>query len=75
MADLVLSNICKQFGNQVLFQDFSLKIEQGDFLSIMGESGTGKTTLLNIMGMLERPDSGTVSILGQKIRSFSLQRQ
>lgn len=66
MADLVLSNICKQFGNQVLFQDFSLKIDQGDFLSIMGESGTGKTTLLNIMGMLERPDSGTVSILGQK---------
>ena len=58
MADIILSNIHKKFGNKTLFRDFSLKIERGEFLAIMGESGAGKTTLLNMMGLLERPDSG-----------------
>ena len=60
MADIILSNICKRFGEKTLFENFSLKIERGEFLSIMGESGAGKTTLLNMMGLLDRPDSGTV---------------
>lgn len=58
MADIILSNICKKFGDKTLFKDFSLKIEEGEFLAIMGESGAGKTTLLNMMGLLDRPDSG-----------------
>ena len=59
MADIILSNISKRFGDKTLFENFSLKIEQGEFISIMGESGAGKTTLLNMMGLLDRPDSGT----------------
>ena len=51
MADIILSNICKRFGEKTLFENFSLKIERGEFLSIMGESGAGKTTLLNMMGL------------------------
>lgn len=66
MADIILSNICKRFGEKTLFENFSLKIERGEFLSIMGESGAGKTTLLNMMGLLDRPDSGTVVLCGQK---------
>lgn len=50
MADIILSNICKKFGDKTLFENFSLKIERGEFLAIMGESGAGKTTLLNMMG-------------------------
>ena len=71
MADIILSNICKRFGEKTLFEKFSLKIERGEFLSIMGESGAGKTTLLNMMGLLDRPDSGTVVLCGQKNPAFS----
>lgn len=71
MADIVLSNISKKYGDKTLFENFSLKIERGEFISIMGESGAGKTTLLNMMGMLDRPDSGAVVICGQKNPAFS----
>ena len=71
MADIILSNISKKFGDKTLFHNFSLKIESGEFIAIMGESGAGKTTLLNMMGLLEKPDSGTVVLCGQKNPSFS----
>lgn len=71
MAAIILSNICKRFGEKTLFENFSLKIEQGEFLAIMGESGAGKTTLLNIMGLLDRPDSGSIVLCGQKNPDFS----
>ena len=71
MADIILSNISKRFGDKPLFENFSLKIEQGEFISIMGESGAGKTTLLNMMGLLDRPDSGTIVLCGQKNAEFS----
>ena len=48
-----------------------MEIEQGEFVSIMGESGAGKTTLLNIIGMLEPPDRGNVTVCGQQSSSFS----
>ena len=38
--------------------DINLRIEQGDYLSVMGPSGSGKSTLLNMLGLLDRPDSG-----------------
>jgi putative ABC transport system ATP-binding protein len=38
--------------------DVNLRIEQGDYLSVMGPSGSGKSTLLNMLGLLDRPDSG-----------------
>lgn len=71
MKQIILKNIIKKFGDRVIFNDFSLEVEKGDFLSIMGESGKGKTTLLNIIGMLEKPDSGEVIINGNKNLSFS----
>lgn len=45
----------------------SLKIEQGQFASIVGQSGSGKTTLLSLLGALEKPTSGSIEVDGQDI--------
>ena len=69
-----LEGVCKRFGEKNLFNNLSMEIEQGEFVSIMGESGAGKTTLLNIIGMLEPPDRGNVTVCGQQSSSFSSYR-
>jgi putative ABC transport system ATP-binding protein len=48
-------------------RDITLDIERGEFISVCGPSGCGKSTLLNIMGTLDRPDSGTMSFNGQTL--------
>lgn len=63
MNAISLKNITKKFGNKVIFKNFNLNIKKGDFVSIMGPSGTGKSTLLNIIGLLESKDSGDIKIL------------
>ena len=62
-----LQNINKSFGNKRILENFDLTIEQGDFVVIHGASGKGKSTLLNIIGLLENPDSGTITFKGQVI--------
>lgn len=59
-----LKNICKTFGNHTVLKDFSLQIKGNEFVAIIGESGAGKTTILNIISMLEKPDAGEVVING-----------
>lgn len=70
MAIIELKEINKKFGDKEILKQFNLVVEQGDYLSIMGESGKGKTTLLNIIGMLEVPDSGNVTVCGQRNARF-----
>jgi putative ABC transport system ATP-binding protein len=53
-----------------VIHDLSLKIDDAEFLAIVGPSGSGKSTLLNLIGCLDRPDSGTVLIDGQNISSL-----
>ena len=52
-------NIRKSFGSLEVLKGIDLDIEKGEVVSIVGPSGAGKTTLLQILGTLERPDSGT----------------
>lgn len=67
-------NICKKFDRKVIFKDFSLEVKSGEFIGIIGRSGQGKTTLLNIMGTLEEADSGIVKIMGEDIHTKKMKR-
>lgn len=60
-----LTNICKAYDKKTVLRQISFQVEDGEFIVITGKSGQGKTTLLNIMGLLEIPDSGIVSIDGK----------
>lgn len=62
-----LNNITKSFGSLNVLKGVSLKVERGEIVSITGPSGAGKTTLLQIIGSLDRPDSGKVLYNGQEI--------
>jgi lipoprotein-releasing system ATP-binding protein len=55
-------NINKSFGNLQVLKNVSLEIKRGEIVSVTGPSGAGKTTLLQIIGTLDKPDSGRVSI-------------
>ena len=57
-----LKNICKTFGKHEVLKDFSLQIKKNEFVAIIGESGAGKTTILNIISMLEQSDAGEIVI-------------
>ncbi|HVI36720.1 MAG TPA: ATP-binding cassette domain-containing protein, partial [Gaiellales bacterium] len=57
-------NVDKSFGGTPVLSDVSVDIASGSLTALLGPSGGGKSTLLRIIAGLERPDSGTVSILG-----------
>ena len=57
-----LTNIEKSFGSLEVLKGIDLEINKGEVVSIVGPSGAGKTTLLQIMGTLDRPDSGSVVV-------------
>ena len=59
-----VKDIHKSFGNLHVLQGVSLTINSGEIVSIISKSGAGKTTLLQIIGTLDRPDSGSVTIGG-----------
>lgn len=52
-------------------KDISLLIEKGEFLTIRGPSGSGKSSMLNIMGCLDKPTSGTYRLYGEELSGYS----
>lgn len=69
-----IENIEKSFGNLQVLKGINLEIEKGEVISIVGASGAGKTTLLQIIGTLDKADSGTVTFAGEDITGFSSDR-
>lgn len=62
-----LTDITKSYGHLQVLKGIDLTVRRGEIISIVGPSGAGKTTLLQIMGSLDRPDSGTVAYDGTDI--------
>ncbi len=54
-----------------VFENLSLSISEGEFAAVMGPSGVGKSTLLHLLAGIDRPDTGQVSIFGQKLEILS----
>lgn len=71
MAPLLkLENVTKRFGGLIAVDDLSLKINQGEFIGIVGPNGSGKTTLFNVISGVYFPEGGTVSFDGRDITRF-----
>lgn len=58
--------ISKAYYKKTIVNNFNIKITKGDFISITGESGKGKTTILNMLGLLEKVDTGNIIVEGVK---------
>ena len=76
MGEMILQakNICKSYSNGKtqlsVLQDFSLDVEVGEIITIMGQSGSGKSTALNILGTLDHPDSGELILGGKRVHTM-----
>lgn len=75
MKLLEIKNLKKEVrngnNNYTILDSISMKVENGEFISIMGPSGSGKSTLLNIIGGLDTKYSGEISISGQILKNFN----
>lgn len=78
MAYLELKNVCKTYGEGAdstdVLSDINLTIEEGEFVAIVGFTGSGKTTLVNLINGLLKPTSGTVLFKGEPVVDTSHER-
>jgi putative ABC transport system ATP-binding protein len=75
MALVEIRNVTKRYhkGGETItpLDDVSLDVEEGEFVSLMGASGTGKSTLLNMIASIDRPDTGSIEVGGTDITKLS----
>lgn len=67
----VLENINKKFSTKEVFKDLNITINKGELVAITGKSGCGKTTLLNIIGLIEKSDSGSIMLFGDDVTNIN----
>ena len=65
---LVINDLYKRFGDKPVLEGLSLEARQGDVITVIGASGSGKSTFLRCMNLLEQPDSGEIIVHGETIR-------
>jgi nitrate/nitrite transport system ATP-binding protein len=71
MASIELNGVTKTYGPREVLRDINLQIDEGEFVSIVGTSGTGKSTLLKTAAGLIKPDSGSVKVAGKALVGFA----
>ena len=69
---LQLTNLARRYGEVTVFENVSLNVADGEFVAIVGESGVGKSTLLNCMAGLDSWDEGSVTLNGADLGSLSM---
>ncbi|MCY7318098.1 MAG: ATP-binding cassette domain-containing protein, partial [Ramlibacter sp.] len=67
---LVVDRLGKRYGDSVVFRNVSLQVAAGEFVAIVGESGVGKSTLLNCLAGLDSWDEGTVAVAGTDLATL-----
>ena len=67
-----VESLTKSFGKQVVLKGISLEVGQGETLSVLGRSGTGKSVLLKLIIGLHRPDSGSIRVDGEDVTKLTL---
>ncbi len=65
-----INGLVKKYGDKQVFSDYNLHVNDGEFLYIVGKSGKGKSTLLNIIGGLEDYDEGSVLVDGHNMKAM-----
>jgi phospholipid/cholesterol/gamma-HCH transport system ATP-binding protein len=67
-----VESLSKSFGKQVVLKGISLEVGQGETLSVLGRSGTGKSVLLKLIIGLHKPDSGSIHVNGEDVTNLKL---
>ena len=73
MVLIELVNVKKRVGSEEILKGIDLKVHKGEFLAVVGTSGSGKSSLLYIMGLLDFPTEGRVFFKGQQVSSMDPQ--
>ena len=63
--------LTKSYGERTVLQQLDMQLAGGDYVAIMGESGVGKSTLLNLIAGLDAPDSGSLHIAGTRLDAMN----
>jgi len=74
MSFLQIQDLAKRYGDTTVFERVSFTMEKGEFVCIVGHSGCGKTTILNILAGLDRASDGVVIMDGREVAGPSLER-
>jgi putative ABC transport system ATP-binding protein len=69
-APVAVRGLAKRYGSETVFEHVSLEVAPGEFVAIVGESGVGKSTLLNCMAGLDTWDAGTVTLAGHDLAAL-----
>jgi putative ABC transport system ATP-binding protein len=73
-ALLQIHDLSKRYGTSLVFSNINLEVQAGEFIAIVGESGVGKSTLLNCMAGLDHWDAGRLTVQGTDLGSLSVEQ-